>query len=140
MTGHLPHTASPPETATMKRDPITAEAPTLQDVLDALDDPDCRSMLKHLDTPMAAKELSEACEIPQSTTYRKLDLLSEASLVEEQTEIRKDGRHTTRYVANFDEIRLSLTEEQSLDISISRNQSGPEQRLSELWSEVRSET
>lgn len=124
----------------MKRDPITAEAPTLQDVLDALDDQDCRSMLERLDTPMAAKELSEACEIPQSTTYRKLDLLSEASLVEERTEIRKDGRHTTRYVANFDEIRLSLTEEQSIDISISREGSAPEQRLSELWSEVRSET
>ncbi|MFD1689264.1 ArsR/SmtB family transcription factor [Halolamina salifodinae] len=124
----------------MERDPITSEAPTLQDVLDALDDPDCRSMLKRLDTPMAAKELSEACEIPQSTTYRKLDLLSEAALVEERTEIRRDGRHTTRYVANFDEIRLSLTDEQSLDISISREQSAPEQRLSELWSEVRSET
>lgn len=137
MTGHLPSHAT---YATMKREPTTTDAPPLQDVLDALDDPDCRAILERLDTPMAAKELSEACDIPQSTTYRKLDLLSDASLVEERMAIRADGRHTTRYVADFDEIRLSLTDEQCLDISISRPQSAPEKRLSELWSEVRSET
>ncbi|WP_435118264.1 helix-turn-helix domain-containing protein [Halolamina sp. C58] len=124
----------------MKRDPIAVEAPELQDVLDALDDPDCRAILGQLDSPMAAKEISEACDIPQSTTYRKLDLLSEASLVDERTEIREDGRHTTRYVADFEEIQVSLDEDGSLDLSIDRTESTPEERLSALWSEVRTET
>lgn len=141
MTSYLPQqTSSLTERETMKRDPITAESATLQDVLDALDDPDCRAILEHLDTPMAAKELSKACEIPQSTTYRKLELLSDASLVDERTQIRECGRHTTQYVANFDEISLSLTDDQRLDLAISRRESTPEERLSELWSEVRNET
>ena len=139
MTSNLSHT-TPTRTETMKREPIAAETPTLQAVLDALDDPDCREILERLDAPMAAKEISAACDIPQSTTYRKLDLLSDASLVEERTEIREDGRHTTRYVADFDEITLSLSDDQSLEMAISRRESAPEQRLSELWSEVRSET
>jgi DNA-binding transcriptional ArsR family regulator len=124
----------------MKREPMAAEAPAPQDVFAALDDPDCREILRRLDTPMAAKELSEACDIPQSTTYRKLDLLDEASLVEERTEIREDGRHTARYVANFDEISVSLDDDGSLDLAIGREESSPEERLSKLWSEVRTET
>jgi DNA-binding transcriptional ArsR family regulator len=124
----------------MEREPMAAEAPAPQDVFAALDDPDCREILRRLDTPMAAKELSEACDIPQSTTYRKLDLLDEASLVEERTEIREDGRHTARYVANFDEISVSLDDDGSLDLAIGREESSPEERLSKLWSEVRTET
>jgi predicted transcriptional regulator len=140
MTGQLYGASELAERGTMKRDPIAVEAPQLQDVLDALDDPDCRTILGQLDSPMAAKELSEACDIPQSTTYRKLDLLSDASLVEEQTEIRDDGRHTTQYVADFEEIQVSLDEDGSLDLSIERTESTPEERLSALWSEVRTET
>ena len=123
----------------MQREPMAAEGPAPQDVFAALDDPDCRAILRRLDTPMAAKELSEACDIPQSTTYRKLDLLSEASLVEEQTEIREDGRHTARYVANFDEISVSLADDGSIDLVIGREESSPEERLSKLWTEVRTE-
>jgi DNA-binding transcriptional ArsR family regulator len=140
MTGQLYEASSHAERRTMKRDPIAVEAPELQDVLDALDDPDCRAILGQLDSPMAAKELSEACEIPQSTTYRKLDLLSDASLVDERTEIRDDGRHTTRYVADFEEIQVSLDEDGSLELAIGRRESTPEERLSALWSEVRTET
>ena len=140
MTGHLHGTAGVAHRETMRSETMAVEAPQLQDVLDALDDPDCRAILAQLDSPMAAKELSEACDIPQSTTYRKLDLLSDAALVEERTEIREDGRHTTRYVAGFDEINVSLTDDGGLDLSISRGESTPDQRLSTLWSEVRTET
>lgn len=141
MTSNVPQqTAKFAERKTIDRDPITADASTLHEVLDALKDPDCRAILECLDTPMAAKEVATVCEIPQSTTYRKLDLLSDASLVEERTQIRECGRHTTQYIANFDEVSLSLTEDQRLDLTISRRGSTPEKRLSELWSEVRSET
>ena len=140
MTGHLHEPSDLVERGRMNSEPIAVEAPGLQDVLDALDDPDCRAILERLDSPMAAKEISEACDIPQSTTYRKLDLLSEASLIEERTEIREDGRHTARYVADFDEIEISRTDDGRLDLSISREESSPDERLSALWSEVRTET
>ncbi|MEF8801145.1 MAG: helix-turn-helix domain-containing protein [Halolamina sp.] len=124
----------------MERKRISPEAPALQDVLDALDDQDCRTILRLLEEPLTVNELTERCDIPQSTMYRKLDLLSDASLVEEKLEVRPDGRHTRRYVVNFDEVRLSLTEDRSLDVEISREHSRPEERLSALWSEVRKET
>jgi DNA-binding transcriptional ArsR family regulator len=124
----------------MGRDPFAPDAPELQDVLDALDDPGCHTILKQLEHPMTASELSEACDIPESTMYRKLDLLSDASLVDEQIEIRSDGRHTTRYVLNFDEVRIALDDDRSIDLAIKRRSQTPEERLSELWSEVRKET
>ncbi|MFB6198530.1 MAG: helix-turn-helix domain-containing protein, partial [Halobacteriaceae archaeon] len=65
-----------------------ASEPNLQTVLDALDDQDCRKILEKLEEPMTAAEIAEACDIPISTTYRKLDLLSEGSLVSEGTKVR----------------------------------------------------
>jgi DNA-binding IclR family transcriptional regulator len=124
----------------MRRDPFAIEMPRLQDVLDALDDPDCRTIIKHVDEPMTASELSEACDIPLSTTYRKLELLSEASLLEERIRIRTDGRHTTVYELGFEEVRIGIDEDRSIDVAIRRRDRTPDRRLSDLWSEVRKET
>lgn len=125
----------------MARDPRdTDEKPALQDVLDALDDPVCRAVIRHLDEPMTAKELTTACDNSLSTVYRKLDLLSEATLVREQTEIRRDGQHTTQYALAFEEINVSLDEARRIDVQIKRAPAGPGERLSELWSEVGKET
>lgn len=125
----------------MARDPRTDEdEPVLQVVLDAFDDPACRTIINHLDEPMTAKELADACDIPLSTMYRKLDLLSEASLVNERTEIRQDGQHTSRYALAVEEVRITLDATNQIDVQIKRAPAGPGERLSELWSEVRKET
>jgi DNA-binding transcriptional ArsR family regulator len=124
----------------MARDPFAAESPQLQDVLDALDDPDCRTISRNLEEPMTANELSETCDIPQSTTYRKLDLLTDASLLEERLDIRRDGRHTTRYEVAFEEVRIALEEDRSIGVEIKRRARTPDERLSDLWEEVRKET
>ncbi|WP_423750588.1 helix-turn-helix domain-containing protein [Salinirarus marinus] len=125
----------------MVRDPLSGdETPDLQSVLNALDDADCRTIIRHLDEPMTATEVSEECDIPMSTTYRKLDLLADASLLSEATEIRPDGHHATRYEIDFDEVCFGLTESQDLDVSISRPARTAEERLASLWGEVRKET
>lgn len=124
----------------MGRDPFAAETPQLQDVLDSLDDPTCRSIIEQLDDPMTASELSEACDIPLSTMYRKLELLTEASLLEERIEIRTDSQNTTRYEIAFDEVRIGLDDDRSIEVAIKRRERTPDQRLSELWSEVSKET
>lgn len=123
----------------MVRDPFAVDTPQLQDVLDALDDPDCRTIIKHVEEPMTASELAETCDIPLSTMYRKLELLSEASLLEERIEVRTDGRHTTRYDLGFKEVRVGLDEDRSIEVAIKRREQTPDRRLSELWSEVRKE-
>ena len=125
----------------MVRDPFRDDdAPDLQDVLDALDDPDCRAIITELEAPMTASELSDAADVPLSTTYRKLDLLTEASLLAEMTEIRSDGQHTTRYEIDFDEVRIALDEDRSFDVGIARPERSPDEQLAAMWSEVRKET
>jgi predicted transcriptional regulator len=125
----------------MVRDPLSGDdTPDLQSVLNALDDTDCRTIIRHLDEPMTATEVSEECDIPMSTTYRKLDLLADASLLSEATEIRSDGHHATQYQIDFDEVCFGLTEDDGLDITISRPARTAEERLASLWGEVRKET
>lgn len=109
---------------TVARDPFAADTPQLQDVLDALNDPDCQTIINHVEEPMTASELVEACEIPLSTMYRKLELLSEASLLEEQIEVRTDGRHTTRYELGFEEVRVGLDSHES-GVGESRSERDP---------------
>ncbi|WP_135363816.1 winged helix-turn-helix domain-containing protein [Halosimplex halophilum] len=125
----------------MVRDPFADdEAPALQDVLDALDDPDCRAIVSALEEPMTASEISEASDIPLSTTYRKLDRLEEAQLLFEGTEIRPDGQHASIYEVDFEEVVIALTEEREFETEIARRPRTPDQRLESLWSEVRKET
>jgi DNA-binding transcriptional ArsR family regulator len=72
--------------------------PDVSTVLDALDDESCREILAVVgDDPLSASEIHEAAELPRSTTYRKLQMLAEAGLVDETLDIRRSGHHTSRY-------------------------------------------
>jgi len=125
----------------MVRDPFAEEdAPDLQEVLDALDDPVCREIVTALEEPMTADEISEAADVPLSTTYRKLDLLTEASLLEEGLEIRSDGQHASQYSVAFEEVVIALTEAHDFGVDITRRPRTADERLANIWSEVRKET
>jgi len=125
----------------MVRDPFAdEEEPDLQEVLDALDDPDCRTIVSILEEPMTASEISDASDIPLSTTYRKIERLEEAQLLYEGTEIRSDGQHASTYEVSFEEVVIRLTEQREFDTEIARRGRTPDQRLENLWSEVRKET
>lgn len=124
----------------MARDPLARDEPELQPVLDALDDPECRTIVLELDEPMTASEVSEVCDIPTSTTYRKLELLTEASLLAEGTEVRADGHHATLYRVDFDEVVVRRTPEPELEVTIERPAREPDERLANMWQEVRKQT
>jgi len=117
--------------------PGTEPGPNLQSVLDALDDEDCRTIIEHLEEPLTAGEVSEECDIPMSTTYRKLDLLSDAQLLAEGVEVRQDGHHATRYRTDFNEVIVALAEDRSLDVEIDRPSEDAADRLASMWGEVR---
>ena len=124
----------------MVRDPLSGEdAPDLEDVLTALEDEDCRRIIANLETPRNAGELQERCDIPKSTLYRKLDTLTDSTLVSEGTEIRSDGTHAGRYEVNFEEavVAFDPDHEQRLRLEIERPARTADERLAELWSEVR---
>lgn len=124
----------------MVRDPLGGpDAPALDDVLEALSDEDCRRILRNLEEPRNASDLQERCDIPRSTLYRKLDLLTDASLLVEGTEIRSDGSHAGRYEVNFDEVIVGY-DEAELTLEMERPARSADERLAELWSKVRKET
>lgn len=123
----------------MVRDPAGAgDAPDLEAVLDALHDEDCRRIVRQLDEPRTAKELIEACEDPSSTMYRKLEQLTDATLLREGVEIRAHGSHASRYEVNFREV-VVVREDGKLTVEIERPARRSDERLAELWSEVRKE-
>jgi len=125
----------------MVRDPAADdETPELTTVLDALDDEDCRAIVSVLVEPMTASEISEASGVPLSTTYRKLELLTDSSLLYEGVEVRSDGQHASRYAIDFEEVVIALDESREFEVDIAHRARSPDQRLENLWSEVRKET
>jgi DNA-binding transcriptional ArsR family regulator len=124
----------------MVRDSLTGDgAPDVDTVLGALHDEDCRAILTELGEPRTARELLERSEIPRSTLYRKLDMLADATLVREGTEIREDGSHANRYELDFEEVIVTRDADIELEIEIERPAKRADERLAEMWSEVRRE-
>jgi DNA-binding IscR family transcriptional regulator len=125
----------------MVRDPFAdEETPELQTVLDALDDEDCRAIVSVLEEPLTASEISDRSGVPLSTTYRKLELLTDSSLLYEGVEVRSGGQHASRYAIDFEEVVIALDEDRTFDVDITHRARSPEKRLENLWSEVRKET
>ena len=132
----------------MVRDPSRdPEPPSVDEVLDALADDAARRIVAALTEPKTASELSEECDIPLSTTYRKLEKLTDASLLSESTDIRRDGQHTTRYSVSFDAVTVSVDggseddeDRREFDVEFSRPERTRDERLADLWSELREET
>lgn len=121
----------------MVRDPASSEdSPSLQDVLDALDDAACRAILRETTEPMTANELIDTCDIPQSTLYRKLDLLSEASLVREEETITPGGGRTTQYERDFEDVMISMNSDDNFSVTVERPPRKPDERLENIWSKM----
>lgn len=102
---------------TYDRDRLTDEPRTvsgedeIRTVLTALNDADCRTILEELgdsEPYLSAAELSERCDVPLSTTYRKIELLEEADLLEEKLRIRQSGRHASEYDQRVDDVTISV--------------------------------
>lgn len=89
-------------------DTIT-EATQVQAILDVLEDETSREILRLLDgESLSASELATKGDIPLSTTYRKLNALTETRLVDERIRILRSGRHTSEYSRAFDDVTISL--------------------------------
>ena len=96
--------------------------PSLE-TLEVLSDSKNQSILVEMkcqEDSLTAKEISEKCEIPLSTVYRKLDTLLGAGLIKELMELRKGCTHTHTYELRFEDIEVSVTEE-GMKAEISRS-------------------
>ncbi|WP_339106499.1 helix-turn-helix domain-containing protein [Haloterrigena salinisoli] len=113
----------------------SGDSPDLEGVAAVLDDADCREIIALLEAPKTVPEIAEAVDLPLSTTYRKLDRLTDAGLASETVGVREGRHHTSRYVASFDRIGISLDDEHEfrVDIGCSNDQSLG------IWSNAREE-
>lgn len=92
-----------------------------QRLLDAIDDAGCRTILEVTgDEAMSANELSEACDLPLSTTYRKLELLTESGLLAESIRIRRSGKHTSEYARCVDDVHLAVGADGGFEVTLER--------------------
>ena len=83
---------------------LEAERST-EEVLATLDDADCRDVLAATsDEALSASEVSKACDPSLSTTYRKLDRLTDAGLLEARARVRRSGGHANEYVRLVDDV------------------------------------
>ena len=90
-------------------------------VLDVLDDADCRAILAATsDDALSATELAETCDLPLSTTYRKLDLLTEQGFLAERTRLRHSGKHASEYVAVLASVVFSLSPDGETELRVTR--------------------
>jgi len=81
----------------------------VEELLAALEDADCRAVLEATgEEALSAAELGEHCDIPSSTVYRKVELLTEAGLLEEQLRVCRSGKHTREYRRKVDTLSLSI--------------------------------
>lgn len=92
-----------------------------QTVLDALQDEDCRAVLEAAgEEALSASELSSVCDLPLSTTYRKLDTVTEAGLLVERTRLCPDGKHTSEYRRVVDDVVVSTGADGGFELTVSK--------------------
>jgi len=105
----------------MRGDSVSSDiSPPLQAVLESLDDADCRAILRETAEAKTATELIETCDITNSTVYRKLELLTKASLVRKRETVNPEGGRTTYYFRDFDDIRISMDDDDCFAVDIER--------------------
>ena len=89
-------------------------------VLTALEDQDCRDILEvTVDETLTANELSEACSLPLSTTYRKVEKLTDAGLLDEQVRLSTSGKHKSEYTHDVTDISLSVDSDDGVSLIVS---------------------
>lgn len=94
-----------PETVT-----VVDQEGKLDSLVDTLNDPDCRDILQATgETALSAREVSERCDLPISTTYRKLARLSAVGVLEERTRIDGAGKHPSEYVRVVEHVVISVS-------------------------------
>ncbi|MFC7229865.1 helix-turn-helix domain-containing protein [Salinirubellus salinus] len=97
------------------------DADEMQALLDAFGDADCRAILEATgEEALTAAEISERVDLPKSTAYRKIDTLSELSLVEEQTRIRRSGKHASEFRRVVEDLYVTTTDDGGIELRVSR--------------------
>jgi len=118
---------------------IAAGDEAIAAVCDALADPECLRILRELDDPLAATEVAERCDIPQTSAYRKLTKLHDVGLLEEGTEVRSSGNHRSTFVRDATGVFIGLDDADSFEVELLAERESPDRRLEQFWSRISEE-
>lgn len=98
----------------------TTDEQTVDQVFEALDDPHCRAIISATsEETLTATEVSERCDLPGSTAYRKLELLTEAGFLDEMTRMSHSGRHPKEYACRVTDVVITLGRSGEIELKIS---------------------
>lgn len=103
--------------------PAVDQSPSVDEdaLLTALQDDACREIVQAVeDEALSASELAEACELPLSTTYRKVDTLTDAALLDERLRVATSGSHEREYVPGHVDLTISIGAGASVDVEAER--------------------
>jgi len=88
-------------------------------ILAVLDGDDCRAILEATDEePMTATELSDALDLPLSTTYRKLEELTDAGFVDGGPRLDGTGTHATEYRNVLEDVSVSVDADRGTTVRV----------------------
>lgn len=109
-----------------------------EEVIGLLADDCAREILAHTSRqPMAATELTEACEASERTIYRRLEQLQSFGLVRENLQIDPQGHHRKRYEATLQSMIVEL-DDGKYDIRIQIEEDTAD-RFARMWKDIRGE-
>lgn len=95
----------------------------VQSYFEALEDADCRAILDATSSEsLSASEISEQLDLPLSTTYRKLELLTDAELLDESVRIRQSGKHTSEYARGVGEVTVSIEADRGVVLRVTEHE------------------
>jgi DNA-binding transcriptional ArsR family regulator len=111
----------------LPEDATVVDAPDrIETLLEAVGDAGCRAIIGATgERALSANELSESCDLPLSTTYRKLGLLTDAGLLAERTRVRRSGKHASEYVRLVEDVLVSVDEAETALYVTWRDEAGP---------------
>jgi DNA-binding transcriptional ArsR family regulator len=121
----------------MVRDPAPSENnPSLEAILNALDDSDRRYLLQETSEPTTANKLVVASGIPRSTVYRKLELLRDAGIIRGRDTINPGGGRTTKYERDFNDVTISMDNKGDFIVDVEPPRRSVDEELADIWSKM----
>jgi predicted transcriptional regulator len=113
----MPAKSAPEDVGIEQRAEVDEDA-----LLTALQDDDCQAIVEAVeDEALSATELADTCDLPTSTTYRKLDTLTDAALLDERLRLSSSGSHEREYVAGHLDLTISVEPDATVDVQAERN-------------------
>jgi DNA-binding transcriptional ArsR family regulator len=92
----------------------------IDQLLAALNDRKSRQILCETDQEaLSAEELSERCDIPLSTVYRKLERLVDTGVLDERVRLSSHPQYTREYRLNVSSINIDIDGDSGVSFALS---------------------